>query len=290
MCAEKGHLVSLIQLLEIFAARSKATLWKSFRIPDFERKWLPLHYACANNHIDCVGEILKHQEGLVGLSKARRLTNNEELVLMLGKAIERRQREVVEPILLKAATTGVMKTSIDSDNKAANNERMEQTLASLELEEDDEINPTDEAGDWPLFIAAKGGFIEVVKYLHELEGYVTCPNPKTGWTPLHVASKHGQLIVVRFLLQFCQKPEHEVNGPPENPSLKRWMDIDAKGMKGETALELAVGEGQGGVVRVLLGAGASSTKPDNSGNLLSCWQFPGVQVLLERNRQWQMTE
>ena len=54
----------------------------------------------------------------------------------------RRQREVVEPILLKAVTTGVLEASINPDNNSVNDIGMGQTLASLELEDDDEINPT----------------------------------------------------------------------------------------------------------------------------------------------------
>lgn len=79
-----------------------------------------------------------------------------------------------------------------------------------------------------------------------MTGYVTCPNPRTGWTPLHVAASYGRLDIVKFLLQFCCSLQQEcisVTDISDSSTIGIRMSIDAQGMKGETVLELAVTEG-----------------------------------------------
>lgn len=55
----------------------------------------------------------------------------------------RRQCEIVEPILFSAAKSGLLETSstVNSYSNGMDDAGRSQTLAALELEDDDELNP-----------------------------------------------------------------------------------------------------------------------------------------------------
>jgi len=144
--AEGGHAACLKILLNANAHPA---------IPD-ANAWLPLHYACDNGHVECVNTITNypsHHLGLCGLRPALDLAEGSgygEIVSLLRDAYERRQKELVAPMLFEVAHT-------------ANTD-----LLFKIFENGDDINPTNESNDWPLLLAAGFGYLDVVKQLHEV--------------------------------------------------------------------------------------------------------------------------
>lgn len=83
---------------------------------------------------------------------ARQLAgNNKEIIKLIDKAQLRRQERIVAPHLFQA--------SIYGDKDA--------TLYYL-LEDGDDVNPTNQDGDWPLLVATRHGQYHVVKLLCEV--------------------------------------------------------------------------------------------------------------------------
>ena len=83
---------------------------------------------------------------------ARQLAgDNKEIIKLLDDAQLRRQEQIVTPHLFQASIYG------DKDG----------TLYYL-LEDGDDVNPTNQDGDWPLLVATRHGQYHIVKLLCEV--------------------------------------------------------------------------------------------------------------------------
>jgi ankyrin repeat protein len=113
----------------------------------------------------------------------------------------------------------------------------------------------DEGADIDLWTWEYGTALEAASLCGRLEvvalllarGADTAPD-RHGWTPLKAASSKGHTNIVELLLAYgCG-------------------DIDAQGLDGSVALHFACINGQAGVVRALLGAGANPHLVDDEGD------------------------
>ncbi len=55
-------------------------------------------------------------------------------------------------------------------------------------------------GDWPAYLAALNGHLDVLKLLYQLEGALWWRHEATGNTLIHAAASGGHLEIIRFLL------------------------------------------------------------------------------------------
>lgn len=86
---------------------------------------------------------------LQGLHEAYDLCPTDDLKALIRAGMEKRQTEVVKPVLFECSMNG------DADK-----------IYSL-LEEGDCVNPLT-LGDWPVYMAVGNGHLEVLKLLHEV--------------------------------------------------------------------------------------------------------------------------
>lgn len=271
MAAERGNLTCLDALLN---ANAHPALMDA-------SCWLPLHYAVDNGYIECVKSILAYPNflGLTGLKPALDIAqgnNFTEIAAVLQQAQQKRQCELIEPVLFEVAHSG---------NK--------DYLFQL-LQNGDNVNPLNEANDWPLLLAAGFGYDDMVAQLHQFGGHIARRHRISRSTPLHVAARGGHTKVVKYLLQFCRyRGDGQAallcvgvmpTGMMEDEEAE-FIDINAKNTMGATPLELAASQGHTEVVKLLLERGASTTLPDSNGRLLSCTAFAGTQFLLETHRK-----
>ncbi|CAH1788028.1 unnamed protein product [Owenia fusiformis] len=233
--------------------------------------YLSLHYAVQHGHCETVRAILKYPRAFMGLATSLRLTNDLVMQSLIKDAINRRQVEIVNPELFECALTGNA-----------------QQLFCV-LEEGDSVNPSSGVGDWPLYLAAENGHIDVIKLLYEKGGDVRRQHPNTRNTLLHVASSRGHLAVVKYLVQFCK--QNGYNTPSVNgPSHYRELHINVLNNQGKTALQLAAEKGYSKIVKELLNHGATTVILGPDGQLFSCMVYQGIQVLIETHREKHTTE
>ncbi|XP_066263679.1 ankyrin-1-like isoform X4 [Branchiostoma lanceolatum] len=248
IAAREGHAEAVRTLLEHGANPS---------IPDVEGL-LPLHHACRNKCFIVVEIILHYRQGLTGLEQALKLATTPEIQSTVRYAIDRRQSELITPLLFECAING------DADRLFCT------------LESGDEVNQTTGAGDWPMYLAAENGHLDVMKILYERDGDISRLHKASKNTVLHVACTRGHLHVAKYVLQFCSKSQGG------SPAL---LDVNAVNAAGLTALQLAAEKGYSKIVRVLLLNGATTALLDSYGELFSCPQYQGVQMLIETHRK-----
>ncbi|CAH1249192.1 ANK2 [Branchiostoma lanceolatum] len=248
IAAREGHAEAVRTLLEHGANPS---------IPDVEGL-LPLHHACRNRCFIVVEIILHYRQGLTGLEQALKLATTPEIQSTVRYAIDRRQSELITPLLFECAING------DADRLFCT------------LESGDEVNQTTGAGDWPMYLAAENGHLDVMKILYERDGDISRLHKASKNTVLHVACTRGHLHVAKYVLQFCSKSQGG------SPAL---LDVNAVNAAGLTALQLAAEKGYSKIVRVLLLNGATTALLDSYGELFSCPQYQGVQMLIETHRK-----
>ncbi|XP_019637499.1 PREDICTED: serine/threonine-protein phosphatase 6 regulatory ankyrin repeat subunit B-like [Branchiostoma belcheri] len=248
IAAREGHAEAVRTLLEHGANPS---------IPDVEGL-LPLHHACRNRCFIVVEIISHYRQGLTGLEQALKLATTPEIQSTVRYAIDRRQSELITPLLFECAING------DADRLFCT------------LESGDEVNQTTGAGDWPMYLAAENGHLDVMKILYERDGDISRLHKASKNTVLHVACIRGHLHVAKYVLQFCRKT------PGGSPAL---LDVNAVNAAGLTALQLAAEKGYSRIVRLLLQNGATTALLDSYGELFSCPQYQGVQMLIETHRK-----
>ena len=99
---------------------------------------------------------------------ARQLAReNKEIIKLLDDAQLRRQEQIVTPHLFQASIYG------DKDG----------TLYYL-LEDGDDVNPTNQDGNWPLFVATRHCQYHIVKLLCEVCDHMMSCDACYGW---HIA-------------------------------------------------------------------------------------------------------
>jgi ankyrin repeat protein len=64
-----------------------------------------------------------------------------------------------------------------------------------------DIDQIDSCGNSPLYIAAKGGYLQLIKFLAETEGCYMGPCPGEGKTPIFIAAEEGHAECIRALHQ-----------------------------------------------------------------------------------------
>lgn len=145
------------------------------------------------------------------------------------------------------------------------------------------LEKLNKSGLAPLHIAAKEGFVDVVKVLIKAGADAQKPTATAidKLTPLMVASQFGHLSVVKLLYE-CG------------------VNVEAVDKKHRTGLTHAVMNGQSHIVSYLLRLGANPNTRDSSGNTLvhySCaygWYFPfklliEAKAKLNDTNDWKMT-
>ncbi|XP_072034859.1 uncharacterized protein [Amphiura filiformis] len=226
-----------------------------------------LQYACVEGHAHIVKDLVEDVTGLTGLFEALRCTRDEEIRGVLREAMERRQTQIVNPALFESAMDG------DADR------------IFCIIEEGDDMNPQTGTGDWPMYMAAGNGHLEVMQLLYENGGDVSGRHPNTMSTVLHVACSRGLYKIVKYLLQFCKYGGYLGFFATTNLSCYQELDINSLNNHGQTALQVAASKGYSRIVKILLEHGASSAVLDLKGQLYKCKEFDGVQVLIERHRR-----
>ncbi len=99
------------------------------------------------------------------------------------------------------------------------------------------VNSKNINGDMPLYLAAKGGYINLVQLLLKGGADVNGKN-REGYTPLHIAAENGYEDIATLLI---------ANG----------ANVEVKDNWGERPFDLAARNGHAGIVKLLLDAGAS---------------------------------
>lgn len=131
----------------------------------------------------------------------------------------------------------------------------------------------------PLQVAARAGWVDVVKLLLE-KGASTADKGPHGFTALHSAASRGKAEVVKLLLDYGADSRIRTEGLSTALTLAatdghrkvvkllldRGADIMEKGPHGYTALHLAAEEGHHDVVQLLLQRGADITATENEGS------------------------
>jgi ankyrin repeat protein len=113
------------------------------------------------------------------------------------------------------------------------------TLDSAKIDVSDYLDRT------PLGRAAEKGHAHVVESLLEWGAVVDYPDGMTS--PLHRAARAGHILIVNFLVAEMKQ---------------QGLEIDRKDGEGKTALAVAASQGDGAMVRVLMGHGAGLEETD----------------------------
>lgn len=108
------------------------------------------------------------------------------------------------------------------------------------------INAATAGGQTALHYSASRGHLEAVEIILATAG-ADCIGDRQGWTPLHRAAAGGHAAIIEALVAAFPKEIDRANG------------------EGQTALIVAVQEGKGAAVRVLLEAGADVDRVDGDG-------------------------
>jgi ankyrin repeat protein len=148
----------------------------------------------------------------------------------------------------------------------------------LLAEETIDANCKDDRGNTALLYAAKNGYCEVVKLLLATGKANMSARNRNGETPLLLAVRENHERVVQLLLESgttnAKKEDNMVNSssgvqPPldaayngndtkHEKTLKRKVDVNAKGKTGETPLLLAAKNNHNGIVKLLLATGETN--------------------------------
>ncbi|XP_014664203.1 PREDICTED: uncharacterized protein LOC106806702 [Priapulus caudatus] len=227
--------------------------------------YIALWHAVENMHLEVVETMLQFSKCLTGFAPTGPSSWSAQHPTRLYRP-QSRQLEIVTPKLFRCSMVG------DAES-----------LYCL-LEDGDNVNPRSGVGDWPMYLAAENGHIEVMKLLYERGGDVASAHASTRCTPLHVACARGHLEVVRYMLQLygdsrrgSQVTHHQGHA--------RELNINARNSQGFTAMQLAAEKGYSKIVKPLLVAGTTTALLDRSGNLYACNEYQGVQVLIETFRK-----
>ncbi|CAD5116924.1 DgyrCDS5764 [Dimorphilus gyrociliatus] len=223
---------------------------------------LPLHYAVQSDNLPCVQLLLSNSAGLTGLVKALEMASSPDVERAIKDSMLRRQSDIVAPALFDCAVKGDV-----------------QKLYTI-LEDGDEVNPMSAAGDWPLYLAAENGHLEVVKFLIEKGGSLYLKHSRTNSTVLHAASMGGHIDLLVYLMQFTTNNQ---NFRPLRE--KEQLGINDLTFDMKTALQLAADKGFGRIVRLLLRNGATTSVTDWNGKLYICPDYDGVQLMIEQHRR-----
>ena len=142
-------------------------------------------------------------------------------------------------------------------------------MVSMLLERKASVTRQTPAGDTALLMASLGGHLEVVKLLVEAGAPV---QTASGWQPLHYAAFCGANDVVSFLLDRGADKEarapnnlftplmlavREGHGDTAKLLIERGADVSKRGYSGETALTIAQGHEDSGIIAILKEAGAA---------------------------------
>ncbi|KAK3767661.1 hypothetical protein RRG08_022696 [Elysia crispata] len=310
MAAQAGHKECVAILL-----RSRA----SSVIPDMQG-YLPLHHAVLNNQEGAVEEILEHfPDTYVGLHKAIRMCKRTSIHTRLRDAWDKRQEEIVTPKMLGCALIGEAKELYllldEGDNinpksgtgnwplyLAVENGHLE--VVKLLFERGGDIrkrHPT--TGATVLHVAAGMGHQAVVNFLLQYCRSTTpsppLSNPFGGGFLDSQSLQQRQPVLARAAslssLMWGRTAMPGGNArlsrgysggqPLAGGSLKKQLlDINAVDKDGKTAMQLAAEKGLSNIVELLLSRGATTSLLDEHGQLVTCPQFEGLRIMVERHR------
>jgi ankyrin repeat protein len=236
-------------------------------IKDREGKY-PIDYAAEHGCVECVACIIERPEGLVGLNKLAgkeaNVPNQVKPLLVQGR--NRRQKEVVTPVLFKVAKNGRL-NKIDKI-----------------YEDGDDIGPRNmQTAETPLAVAIKYGNIDVVRWLEEKGANIELDgNPRDNFNNcLHMAALSGSVVTVLHVLE---RMEEQLILQGRSP----FYMINQRNRTGATALEIAATSGHKDVVKTLVEHQASTCVPDSTGQLLTCPPYEGIHYDLEQMRSAHM--
>ena len=197
-----------------------------------------LHFACANNHIECVRLLLQHG------ADANKADNYGDIPLHAA-AYAGDHTKCVRLLLQHGANVNKADVhNLTPLHTACAKDHIE--CARLLLQHGANVNKADNCGKTPLHIACANGRTECVRLLLQ-HGVNINETDNYRSTPLRAACANGRIECVRLLLQ------HGAN-------------MNETDVCGRTALHVACVNDRIECVRLLLQHGANANEPDNCEN------------------------
>ncbi|XP_052243498.1 serine/threonine-protein phosphatase 6 regulatory ankyrin repeat subunit B-like isoform X2 [Dreissena polymorpha] len=222
---------------------------------------LALHHAVLNNHESVVDMLLKKfPAAYTGLYYALRICRHPTIHDKLNKAWEKRQDQIVLPVLRICAMEG------------------DAGKLYCTLEEGDYVNAKSDLESQPaMFYAVENSHVDVLKLLLERGLDLKRRDVRSGNTVLHVVSQTGNTAMTKFLLGYC-------GGSENQPKRQASLDVNAMNNDRKTPLQICAEKGFVNIVKLFIENGATTAILNKQGTLFTSPEYEGARILIEACR------
>ncbi|XP_052801234.1 ankyrin-1-like isoform X2 [Mya arenaria] len=232
--------------------------------------YMPLHLAVLYSHEAVVDTFLsKFPTSYVGLYTALRLCRKSSIHDKLTAAFEKRQEQIVSPVLRISAMEG------------------DAGKLFCVLEDGDNVNSKSVLDSHPaMMYAVENGHLEVIQLLVEKGLDLKRRDVRTGDTVLHVVSQTGHMEMASYLMDFCRKLGNRSTQttPRERLLCRNMLDINASNNEKKTPLQTAAEKGYVKLVKLLIDNGATTSFLNQQGTLFISPEYEGATILIETHR------
>ncbi|WAR03280.1 ANR50-like protein [Mya arenaria] len=208
----------------------------------------------------------QHAEGLY---TALRLCRKSSIHDKLTAAFEKRQEQIVSPVLRISAMEG------------------DAGKLFCVLEDGDNVNSKSVLDSHPaMMYAVENGHLEVIQLLVEKGLDLKRRDVRTGDTVLHVVSQTGHMEMASYLMDFCRKLGNRSTQttPRERLLCRNMLDINASNNEKKTPLQTAAEKGYVKLVKLLIDNGATTSFLNQQGTLFISPEYEGATILIETHR------